>query len=188
MRPPLSLILVAVVATVLVIGLTQAGSKKSDAPPKYVLSDGLKALHGAPAPLAALHAQAAQLLDGGFAKRLDALKGHPVVVNKWASWCGPCRAEFPIFQQISTKLGKQVAFVGINGPNNHDDALEFLREFPVPFPSYEDKNGKLARANGAGVNFPTTVFYDSAGKRAFVHQGQYRTEAALTADIERYAR
>jgi cytochrome c biogenesis protein CcmG/thiol:disulfide interchange protein DsbE len=154
-----------------------------------VLADGLKQLQGAPAPLAALHAQAAQLLEGkGYEARLAALKGHPVVVNKWASWCRPCVAEFPIFQRLSTRLGKKIAFLGLNSANNRGDAKRFLAAHPTPYPSYVDENGKIARANGAGENFPTTVFYDRTGKLVFAHQGQYRTEADLVADIERYAR
>ena len=53
--------------------------------------------------------------DGGtdaFRRQLAALRGYPVVVNKWASWCGPCRFEFPFFQRLVTKRGKQVAFLG----------------------------------------------------------------------------
>ena len=74
-------------------------------------------LAGAPAPLAALHDQSAELLDGGrtaFRRRLAKLEGYPVVVNKWASWCAPCRTEFPIFQSESVAKGKKVAFLGLN--------------------------------------------------------------------------
>src|SRR3954454_6365362 len=76
-----------------------------------------KALAGSPAPLAALHMQADQLLPGGldaYERRIASLKGYPAVVNVWASWCGPCRFEFPTLQKLSAEYGKRVAFLGVD--------------------------------------------------------------------------
>src|SRR5687768_1511993 len=102
MRRSLPFILGAAVIAILVIGLIQASSgDREDEGPPFVLGDALQQLEGAPAPLAALHAQPAELVEGDFEDRLAELKGYPVVVNKWGSWCGPCRAEFPIFQRVS---------------------------------------------------------------------------------------
>ena len=85
---------------VLVVGLTQAGGEGGGkAAEEFDLATAKRELAGAPAPLAALHEQSAQLLEGGpraFRKRLAALKGYPVVVNKWASWGGPCPTELPV--------------------------------------------------------------------------------------------
>jgi thiol-disulfide isomerase/thioredoxin len=147
-------------------------------------------LAGAPAPLASLHDQGCDLLDGGpaaFRKRLASLRGHPVVVNKWASWCGPCRAEFPLFQKASLGLGKRVAFVGVDSNDNYADAAKFLKQYPVSYPSYKDGDNRVAQVFNGVIAFPTTVFYDAAGKLRFVHNGQYRDEASLRRDIERYA-
>src|SRR4051794_4779096 len=183
---------VAALVAVLVIGLSQAGTGGSDNPKSAAPSSARvsKELAGAPAPLAKLHQQAGQLLGGGpaaFKARLAELRGHPVVVNKWASWCGPCRAEFPDFQRASVKYGKRVAFLGVDGNDNHGDALKFLKQYPVPYPSYEDPDGQIAQVLNATVAFPTTVFYDRAGKLAYLHQGQYLTGAKLEQDIQRYA-
>src|SRR4051812_40738114 len=90
-----------------------------------------QALAGSPAPLAELHRQANQLLGGGksaFTARLAALRGYPVVVNKWASWCAPCRSEFPFFQRQALKRGKEIAFLGVDSNDNDGDARDFLRE------------------------------------------------------------
>src|SRR3954466_12702162 len=149
-----------------------------------------ESLAGAPAPLASLHQQGCDLLDGGpdeFKQRLASLKGHPVVVNKWASWCGPCRAESPHFQKASVALGKKVAFVGVDSNDNYGDAKAFLKRYPVSYPSYKDGSNTIAQVFNGVIAFPTTVFYDASGKLKFIHNGQYATEAALRRDISRYA-
>ncbi len=148
-------------------------------------------LKGAPPPIAALHEQGNELLDGGadaFRARLAELKGYPVVVNKWASWCPPCRSEFPFFQKQAAQRAKDVAFIGVDSNDNDGDAREFLEEYPVPYPSYKDPSLEVAEVFKGQIAFPTTAFYDSKGKLAYVKQGGYREEDDLVADIERYAR
>ena len=176
---------------VVVIGLTQAGG--SDAPGqaggRFDLATAQRDLAGAPPPLAALHDQSNQLLEGGtdaFDARLRELRGHPVVINKWASWCGPCRAEFPLFQQVSTTRGKEIAFVGVNARDKRPAAERFAATFPVPYPSYEDPSERIARELKAPSNFPVTLFLDANGKTVFTHQGGYRSAADLSADIDEH--
>ena len=176
---------------VLVIGLTQAGGGDSGASsqPPFDLAKAQRELAGAPAPLAALHDQSATLLGGGtsaFRRRLDELKGYPVVVNKWASWCAPCRTEFPFFQSQATTKGKRVAFLGLNAGDSTDPARRFLRASPLPFPSYVDPKEKIAKTIRAPANYPITVFFDERGKLVYAHQGGYRREADLAADLKRY--
>jgi cytochrome c biogenesis protein CcmG, thiol:disulfide interchange protein DsbE len=174
------------VALVAVIALTGCGTDDPVSDPV----DAAK-LAGAPPPLARLHDQANELLDGGaeaFEKRITELEGYPVVVNKWASWCPPCRAEFPYFQRQAERLAKRVAFVGVDSNDNDDDAREFLEKYPVPYPSYKDPSLAVARVFKGQLAFPTTAFYDSKGELAYVKQGGYREEADLVADIRRYAR
>jgi thiol-disulfide isomerase/thioredoxin len=182
---------VALVA-VLVIGLSQAGSqggtpKKGTAPTG---SAAQAALRGSPPQLASLHNQSGDLLPGGktaFAHRRTGLHGHPVVVNGWASWCGPCRGEFPYFQKVGVKYGRQVAFMGLDVTDNAGDAKRFLGQFPIPYPSYADPRGTTMQSLAATAGLPNTVFYDAKGRRTFVHQGGYTSEAALAADVQRYA-
>jgi cytochrome c biogenesis protein CcmG, thiol:disulfide interchange protein DsbE len=165
------------------------GACSSDQP-KSAGKPNPAALQGSPAPLAGLHRQANELLGGGedaFKRRLSALRGYPVVVNKWASWCGPCRGEFPYFQRQSQSLGKRVAFVGVDSQDNDGDARSFLGKYPVSYPSYKDGNLAIAAVFHGVQAFPTTAFYDRKGKLAFVHQGAYQSEPKLAADIKRYA-
>ena len=194
MRKTLPFLAAAALVVVLVIGLTQAGGGSDTAPAprdseRFDLEAARERLAGAPQPLAALHAQSNELLTGGkdaFEARLRTLRGHPVVINKWASWCGPCRAEFPIFQNVATARGREIAFVGVDGRDKRPAATSFLERFPIPFPSYEDPDEDIARSLDVPANYPATVFVDTDGKPVFTHQGGYRSEADLTADIERY--
>src|SRR4051794_29447846 len=182
----------AALVVVLVIGLTQAGSKEGGAAAKpFDLSAAKAKLAGAPAPLAGLYDQSNELLGGGakaFDQRMAALKGHPVVINKWASWCRPCRAEFPIFEQVATQEGKRVAFVGLNGKDKAPAAKRFLASQPLPYPSYQDPDENVARKLEAPNFYPTTVFLDRRGGIAFTHTGEYTSVRQLTTDIDRYLR
>lgn len=84
-----------------------------------------------PGPLRALASEAGLLLDGGseaFEARLRKLHGYPIVVNQWASWCRPCRYEFPFFQRLAVKYEGRVAFLGVNSQDPRGDAEDFLRE------------------------------------------------------------
>jgi cytochrome c biogenesis protein CcmG, thiol:disulfide interchange protein DsbE len=182
---------IALVAVV-VIGLTQAGSKapsEGAAAKPFDAARAQRKLSAAPGALGKLYAQSNQLVSGGkpaFEQRLRALRGTPVVINKWASWCRPCRAEFPIFERVATARGSSVAFIGLNGKDKAPAAKKFLAAEPLPYPSYEDPNEDIARALEAPSYYPTTVFLDKRGKMAFIHTGEYASEAQLTADIKRY--
>jgi cytochrome c biogenesis protein CcmG, thiol:disulfide interchange protein DsbE len=148
------------------------------------------AFTGAPPPLAALHAQADRLLGGGttaFEARLTSLRGYPVVVNKWASWCGPCQSEFPAFQRAVLAFGRRVAFVGIDANDQNPAAAAFLHKFPVTYPSYMDPDQAIANRIQAGYGMPQTVYFDRRGTPVYTHVGPYPSAAALERDIRRYA-
>jgi thiol-disulfide isomerase/thioredoxin len=181
------------VVALLVVGLIElAGSSTAPpgAPVKLTLAQMRASLAGSPEPLAELHAQAGELLSGGASRlhaRLASLRGRAVVINKWASWCEPCRAEFAAFQRVSLSQGRQVAFIGIDsGDSSRADALTFLRSFPVSYPSYYDKSGRLGAALTDSTFTPVTVFYDRRGAQ-FIHQGPYLSEVQLEQDVRRYA-
>jgi cytochrome c biogenesis protein CcmG/thiol:disulfide interchange protein DsbE len=169
------------------IALTGCGSSSDPKPATPIPSAKLA---GAPAPLAALHAQRNKLVGGGtkaFKAQLRKLRGYPVVVNAWGSWCGPCRTEFPYFREQAVKRAKTVAFLGVDVEDPESGAREFLREQPVPYPSFKDPVREIAASFNA-VSLPATAFYDERGKMAYLHVGPYKDERALARDIDRYAR
>src|SRR3954451_3126004 len=190
MRRILPLLAAVALVAVVIIGLTQAGGKPDPSPrQRFDLSKAAARLKGAPTPLVGLYAQANEILPGGrpaFDSRIRGLRGHPVVVNKWASWCGPCRAELPILQSVATERGREIAFVGVDARDEKPAASAFLSRFPLPYPSYEDPGEKIARALKAPSNFPITLFLDEHGRTVYMHQGGYRSRADLEADLDRH--
>ena len=182
-RITLALALAAALAlTAFVVGCGSSGGGESTHP------DYGKTLSGAPAQLAELYGEANQLLPGGkdaFERRVASL-GYPVVANIWASWCGPCRYEFTMFQELSAKFGKKVAFIGIDSEDSEANATEFLEESPVPYPSYSDPHHELASALKT-TGLPDTAFYNAKGEHVYTKLGQYANTADLEEDIRRYA-
>ena len=149
------------------------------------------ALRGSPRPLAELHAQSARLIEAGpsaFHARLTALRGRAVVVNEWASWCAPCRTEFPLLARASARFGRRIAFVGVDVNDNAAQARTFLAQHPVSYPSYADPDSAVASSLGPTQGLPTTVFLGPDGRRIHTRVGYYAAMAELDADIERYAR
>lgn len=148
------------------------------------------ALDSAPPELAALYDGGEGGLLGGGADALEAelerLRGTPVVINKWASWCGPCREEFPAFQEQAAERLDEVAFIGLNSGDSEDSAATFLEGHPVPYPSFSDPDEEIATSYGATF-FPSTIFIDASGEVVYTHTGPYADADALAADIDRYA-
>lgn len=136
--------------------------------------------------LAANAAQANQLVGegaGDLKTRLAALRGHPVVVNQWGSWCPPCRAEFPYFAQMAAKYQDRIAFVGLDAADSRSPAEQFLREVPPGFPSIFDPDSAATRALGGGRISPTTFLLDANGKQVDVRLGAYADATELEQDI-----
>jgi thiol-disulfide isomerase/thioredoxin len=127
------------------------------------------------------------LIDTRLASNLAALRGVPVVVNQWASWCPPCRAEFPFFAAMAERYRSEVAFLGLNSRDQRGAAEAFLKQHPVGYPSVFDENAEQARSIGAGTGWPTTVFFDADGNAVLIRQGSYTDAAALEADIREHA-
>ena len=150
-----------------------------------------QALAGSPAPLAQLHRQASRLLgsDAALTARIHALRGYPIVVNAWASWCVACKSEFNLFRSAAVQYGRGVAFLGADNEDNAGDAQAFLGQHPLSYPSYQTTNSQLQALLPGGLQgLPTTIFIDRDGKVAYVHDGQYSSQGSLNGDIDSYAR
>ena len=112
-----------------------------------------------------------------------------MVVNKWASWCGPCRFEFPHFQAASAEHGDEVAFLGVDTEDSDRRRQRLPRRAArCPTRASATPTATTTSATWTRRALPSTAFYDAGGKLVHVKQGPYASEAELNADIERYAR
>lgn len=176
-------------ALALLGGCDSSGGDPGAGNPESQATDYEKALAGAPAPLAKLYANGDEIIEGGadeLHSQLEKLRGYPVVVNAWASWCGPCRLEFPDFQAVAAERGDEVAFIGADIDDSTDAANEFLSELPLPYPSVSDPDSEVKDELGLR-GLPGTAFYDANGELVYLKQGPYTSEADLNADIDKYA-
>ena len=120
---------------------------------------------GSPAPQFTLGAR------GGQNVSLAQYKGQVVMLNFWASWCGPCRQEMPLLESIYKKYNKLgFTLIGVNVEPDSNAANAWLQQTPVSFPILYDKESKVSKMYDV-AGMPTTVFIDRKGNVRLLHQG-----------------
>lgn len=98
--------------------------------------------------------------------KLSDFRGKAVVVNFYASWCGPCKSEIPEFQQAQEQLGDQVVFLGVDYLESASNAVSIMDELKATYPAVIDSVGAVAdhyRVGSGGGGLPTTFFVDKDG-------------------------
>ncbi len=103
--------------------------------------------------------------------RLADLKGKVVMVNFWASWCGPCRQEMPLLEKIYTDY-KDAGFVllGVNVDAETADRDDFMKKTPMSFPILDDSANTATEVFGVEA-MPSSYFIDKDGKLVYLHKG-----------------
>jgi peroxiredoxin len=102
---------------------------------------------------------------------LDQLKGQVVMINFWASWCGPCRQEMPLLDQMHKRYSSLgFTLLGVNVEANTKDAERWLADVPVSFPVLFDKESKVSKMYDVSA-MPSTVFIDRNGNVRYLHRG-----------------
>lgn len=109
-------------------------------------------------------------IDAAGFRQLLAELDRPAVVNVWASWCLPCRAEAPLLREAHSAYGDRVAFIGIDYNDNQPGARQFIDEFDLPFPHYFDFPGEVI-ADLGGFGVPRTYFFAPGGELVSTHNG-----------------
>ena len=143
--------------------------RKSIAAIAAALSVSLPALAGpsaaAPAPAFTLASRAGQDVS------LTQYKGNVVMINFWASWCGPCRQEMPLLESIYKKYNKMgFTLLGVNVEPDSNAANEWLKATPVSFPILYDRDSKVSKLYDV-AGMPSTVIIDRSGKLRVLHRG-----------------
>ncbi len=122
--------------------------------------------------------------DGGTV-HLSELRGQVVMINFWASWCGPCRQEMPLLQQLYGKyepLG--FTLLGVNVEPDSTQAQDWLKKVPVTFPILFDRDNKVSAQFGVEA-MPSTVLIDREGNVRHVHRGYKAGDESTYADLVR---
>lgn len=117
-------------------------------------------------------------LDGDATLALEELRGRPVLVNFWASWCVPCEAEARFLEAAHEEYGGEVEFVGVNVKDARSDALEFVETYDVSYAQVRDENLQWYDAFGL-TGQPETFLIDADGEVVEHVTGEFTSSADL---------
>lgn len=106
----------------------------------------------------------------GPSRLLSDFRGKPMIINVWASWCGPCNAEMPSLQRLAKRAGQQVHVIGISTDDYPDRAEQFVRQLDIRFSNFIDSKLRLEHMLGA-ERLPLTLLVDAQGKVLAKHYG-----------------
>ncbi len=160
----------AVLALAVLVVVNVVGASGSPA------QEGSASRSGEPAPEVTF-----ERWDGGTGTLAD-YRGRPLVLNFWASWCPPCRAEMPGFEQVHQNFGDEVAFLGLDLQDDRADAEALVAQTGVTYDLGVDPTGEVFQVFD-GIGMPTTVFISAGGEVLDRHTGTL-TEQQLTERIE----
>lgn len=111
---------------------------------------------------------------------LSDYRGKWVLLNVWASWCGPCRKESPALQSFAASNRSKLTVVGVDTRDLTDDALDFVDEFGLTYAMWHDGDGSYAQDLGA-TGYPESFLVDPSGKLVAHYPGPFRDEAGIVA-------
>lgn len=122
---------------------------------------------------------------GGQPVSLSALRGQVVLINFWATWCGPCRKEMPLLEQIQKKYAPLgFTMLGVNVEEDTTQMEAFLGDVPVSFPVLLDPANRISKLYDVAA-MPSTVIVDRKGNIRFIHQGYQPGDESVYQDVIR---
>ena len=122
--------------------------------------------------------------SGGRTVQLGQLRG-PMVVNLWASWCGPCRTELPAFQRYADRTQGLVTVLGVDTADTRTGGISIIEDFDLTFPMLVDEKATLQAALGRSA-LPVTLFVDRAGRIAYLYNSTALDEETLELLVEQH--